>query len=111
MKLCQLTNFFRRIIHTSLDFLFPRRCFGCRREKTRLCSRCLNQIPRYQIKDENQILAVFDYDSPVIKQAIWSLKYKRATDLAEILARPMMEAILEELSDQLVTTNQKIILI
>jgi len=110
MNVRKLINFFHSFIHNSLDLIFPRRCFGCRKDGSRLCLECLNKLPRFW-SNEDRIFAVFDYDSPIIKQAIWALKYKNATDLAEILARPMMDILLSELEEELVTTTEKIILI
>ncbi|MFA6476562.1 MAG: hypothetical protein WCV68_04095 [Candidatus Paceibacterota bacterium] len=105
----KLTNIFKRIIHSyqiltrnGLDLLFPRRCFGCQTEKTRLCRDCLGRLPRSFCSGEEKIFSVFDYKSPVMKQAIWALKYKRAIDLAETFARPMSDTLLEELADELI---------
>ncbi len=113
MSEIRLTNFFKQFIHTyakilttSLDLLFPRHCFGCGREKTRLCSRCLANLPRSFCSGEEKIFSVFDYNSPIIKQAIWALKYKRGIDLAETFARAMSDTLFEELADELVLPSR-----
>lgn len=109
MREIKLTNIFKRIIHSyqtiiknCLDLLFPRRCFGCQKEKTRLCQTCLSNLPRSFCSGEEKIFSVFDYNSPIIKQAIWALKYKRAIDLTETFARAMSDTLFEELADGLV---------
>ena len=107
-------NFFQSVIHTSLsplwrsslDFLFPRKCLGCGVEKTWLCRDCLDYLPRSYAPIEDKIFSVFDYGSPVVKQIIWRLKYKRSLELAEILAKPMHDLLLEELEDELIMTGQ-----
>ena len=107
MREIRLTNFFKPIIHIYptrlwrdvLDLIFPRYCFGCQKEKTRLCSSCLSNLPRSFSSGEEKIFSVFDYNSPVMKQAIWALKYKRAIDLGETFARALSDTLLEELAD------------
>jgi len=104
-----LPNFLRQFIHScppklwraGLDLLFPRHCFGCGREKTWLCDRGLANLPRSWLPREAGIFSVFEYDSPITKQVIWRLKYKRSLELAETLARPMHDVLLEELQDEL----------
>lgn len=103
-------NFFDQVIHNLLDLIFPRHCLGCGRERTWLCFDCLARLPRSYSPNEDKIFSVFEYGAPVVKQVIWRLKYKRGLELAEILAKPMHDVLLEELEDELIT-NAKIILI
>lgn len=104
----KLPNFFDQFIHSCLDLIFPRHCLSCKREKTWLCQPCLNSLPRNFSDPDEKIFAVFDYQSPIMKQVIWALKYKQVLELAQTLARPMYETLLEELEYELAT---KIILI
>jgi len=106
-----LPNFVKSLIHTGLDFLFPWRCLGCRREGRRLCQNCLNDLPRCVWSGENEIVSVFDYNSPLVKQAVWALKYRHGPDLAEIFARPLEQTLNEELADRLILPEGKIVLV
>jgi len=101
MSRFNLPNFSKRFIHNLLDLLFPRHCFGCGQIGTCLCEACLSHLPPSLESKENNIISVFNYDSPVIKQAIWSLKYKHGLEIAEILAKPLYETLIDELSEQL----------
>ncbi|HRZ30486.1 MAG TPA: hypothetical protein P5274_02360 [Candidatus Paceibacterota bacterium] len=107
MRKLKLTNFFQRIIHKSLDLIFPCYCFGCQREGTRLCQECLNNLPRSFCSGEEKIFSVFDYNSPIVKQAVWALKYKRGIDLAKTFAQAMSDTLLEELADKLIVACSK----
>lgn len=71
----------------------------------------MNNLPRSYCSGEDKIFSVFNYNSPILKKAIWSLKYKRATDLAKTFAFPMYETLIEELADNLSSDITKIILI
>lgn len=103
MRKFKPTNFLQRIIHKSLDLIFPLRCFGCQKEGIRLCHHCLDHLPRSFSSGEEKIFSVFDYNSPIIKQAIWSLKYKRGVDLAKTFAPVLNEILLEELFDKMIS--------
>ncbi len=116
-------NFSKRFIHiyslkfvlgkfwrVSLDLLFPRHCLGCDQNGIWLCQNCLAHLPRSYSPTENKIFSVFEYGSPVVKQVIWRLKYKQTLELAEVLAKPLVDVLLEELEDELLVTP-KIVLI
>lgn len=118
MREIRPANFFKPIIHIYptrlwrdvLDLFFPRYCFGCRKEKTRLCPSCLSNLPRSFSSGEDKIFSVFDYNSPIIKQAIWSLKYKRAIDLAETFARALSDTLFEELAEEMVAADMIVLI-
>lgn len=98
-------NFFKRFIHIGLDLFFPRNCLGCQKTGTWLCLGCLESLPRSYSPIEDKIFSVFEYGSPIVKQVIWRLKYKRALELAETLAKPLYDTLMEELEDELIIMN------
>lgn len=113
-----LTNLLKSVIHINppkfspkkfgqfcLDLMFPRHCLGCKKDGAWLCSNCLEDLPRSYSPIEDKIFSVFEYGSPVMKQVVWRLKYKRSLELATTLARPMYETLLEELQDELLVTK------
>lgn len=75
-----------------LKIILPERCLGCQEKNIGyLCSQCLNKIsPCF---DHSNVLAAASYKSPVIKKAIWLLKYRRAKKLAEPLAELIFQRI------------------
>jgi len=107
MFLNKVANFYSLIIHKGLDLLFPRYCFGCQQEGVALCAKCLAKLPRSLESGENKIFSVFNYDSPIVKKLIWSLKYKHNKDIARIVAPVLNETLWEELADKLIISNQE----
>ena len=76
-----MKDFLNKILNLTL----PEKCLGCQRKNNGyLCPECLNKIP--PCFDNSSILAAAAYQSPVVKKAIWLLKYRRAKKLAEPLA-------------------------
>ncbi|MDO8482957.1 MAG: ComF family protein [bacterium] len=63
------------------------------RAATRGSERDATSIP------ENTV-AVFDYKHPLVRQAIWELKYRGNTNVAELLAQCLHEELAEELSER-----------
>lgn len=50
-------------------------------------------------------LAVFDYKHPLIRQAIWELKYRGNRKITELLAKCVFEELVDELSSQKIIKN------
>lgn len=88
-----------------LDFLFPKKCFGCRASGTYLCKKCISEIPLARTfcpvckkpsidgmthvhcktpQSLDGVVCVFGYDRAV-RRALISLKYKFTFDIAEEL--------------------------
>ena len=71
-----MKDFLNKILNLTL----PGKCLGCQRKNNGyLCPECLNKIP--PCFDNSSILAAAAYQSPVVKKAIWLLKYRRAKKL------------------------------
>ena len=82
-----------------LELLFPRRCVVCLKRGTDLCAECLNKADLRQEPLADWIISVFDYRDPIIKKSIWGLKYRNKKGIAEILAHPLYERLIEEMAD------------
>jgi len=67
-----------------LNVIFPKKCFGCAKENTFLCATCVKKLPKFLMG--NNILSATSYESKIIKKAIWTLKYKKAKQIAKPLA-------------------------
>lgn len=81
------------------DLLFPEHCLGCRVRGEIICIRCESNLRRAERETEHTIHASFDYRDPVIKKAIWNLKYYRRKSLGAKLGTLLYESMLEELSE------------
>lgn len=75
-----------------LDLLFPETCLGCERRGVRLCRRCLDDLPSNNAKEKG-VYSVFDYQTPLIKKAIWRLKYKGEKQIALPLGQELYRRV------------------
>jgi len=87
------------IVNLILDIIFPKYCIGCKKANENLCENCLSKIPPSRESEHEFIISIFDYKNPIIKKAIWLLKYKNKTDIAKILSKLASEILIEELSE------------
>lgn len=65
-----------------LDLLFPKNCLECKKEGKYLCEDCVDKVLDGNFDKNN--FAIFKYRG-VIRNAITTLKYKFATDIADEL--------------------------
>jgi len=74
-----------------LDFIFPKNCYGCRRDGFYLCPQCASRLPVnsvYYSKSEGPLescLSLFPYRG-CLKRLITDLKYSLVSDLASDLS-------------------------
>jgi competence protein ComFC len=80
----------RKII---LNFFFPQKCLGCRKENEILCKKCLNKIDYPSLLKYNNIFTATDYNDQTAKKAIWLLKYQGVKTVAEPLAELMYQRL------------------
>lgn len=95
-----------------LEILFPSVCLGCHIKGEILCQDCINKIPRAERDLNMEIHSIFYYHDPLIKKAIWDLKYHNRSYLGQKLGKILYEEMLEEISDiEMYTKGQPIIVI
>lgn len=106
---------FMAFFDTIFDFLFPKRCFGCRKENEYICLSCLSTIERIspnQSLQKGNTQSLFDYRNKIIRKTLWKLKYSGVKDISDTLGKLLYEKILLELSEEKEFRNVgKIILI
>lgn len=88
-----------KFLNTILDIVFPVNCISCKEKGSLLCVKCLLTSPEAERESADWIFPLFDYRYPPIKKAIWLLKYKGKSRLANVFADVMYSRILEELAD------------
>jgi len=86
-------------LNTILDIVFPVNCISCKEKGSELCIKCITSLREAERECADWIFPLFDYRDPVVKKAIWFLKYKGKKRLAKILGEILYPRILEELSD------------
>jgi competence protein ComFC len=89
----------RRGINFFLELLFPSKCIGCHKYGSMLCSLCINKLHQAERETENGILASYDYRDPLIKDAIWKLKYHHSPHLGRRLGELLYDSFLEEIEE------------
>ena len=98
-------NLIKSIKWWVLDLMFPEVCFGCKKRGASLCDNCILRIRRAERETESAIFAVYDYRDPLIKRAIWNLKYYHRLSLGRKLGMYLYEAFIEEVSDMRIYTS------
>jgi ComF family protein len=74
-----------------IDWLFPRKCFGCGRGEAYLCSLCETKMKNGELIKKNGfegIISIYKYDG-LIKNIIEKIKYGFVSDASEEMAEKM----------------------
>jgi competence protein ComFC len=103
--------YIKKIANWLLNILFVESCLGCQSKDEILCQNCLIKIRRAERETERGIMACFDYRDPLIKKAIWNLKYYRRSHLGPTLGRLLYESFIEEISDMKIFASGQPILV
>ena len=88
-------NFLKSI----LNLVFPTYCIQCGKSGTAICTKCLSQCEGAGRESAEWVFPIYDYRNPLIKKAIWLLKYKNKKVFAKIFAEIMYGRMIEEISD------------
>ena len=83
------------------QFLFGRKCVGCRSPGVSICKTCLNAINLSSATEHPGIYGIYDYGNPIVSHAIWNLKYKHNGQEAKLLSQRAQVLIAEIISEQL----------
>lgn len=94
-----------RMLDAILDFLFPPRCEGCRKEGTYLCDACLYVLPRAKPTADRWIAALYDYRSPPVQGALWKLKYRGVSEIAGLFGKILYDLALADAAEEKVWKN------
>jgi len=81
-----------------LNILFPLECLNCMTKNEILCEYCIRKIRKAEATIDKNIIAIFDYKDPIIKKAIWQLKYYHRRYLGEKLGNILYEHSIENIS-------------
>jgi ComF family protein len=89
----------KKFIENLLDFLLPRSKM-VQDIETITAEELRKRTPRSAGNLPSDTLALFDYKSPLIRQAIWELKYRGNKKVARLLAECLYEELVEEIVDR-----------
>ncbi|MCX6753896.1 MAG: hypothetical protein NTV03_02480 [Candidatus Nomurabacteria bacterium] len=90
-------NTIKRGFSLILEILFPSKCLGCRKGGQILCENCIDGLRLAERPTEEKIMALYDYRDPLIKKAIWKLKYYHSPYLGRKLGELLYSSFLEEI--------------
>jgi len=80
-----------------LEILFPSSCVGCSIRGQILCTNCEQNLRQAERPTESNILALYDYRDPIVKKAIWELKYHKTPYLGARLGALLYDAMQEDI--------------
>lgn len=96
-----------------LDTLFPHSCTDCGIHGTLFCDTCITNAPKaLPVVEHSFIYALFSYQHPPIKRALWRFKYENARGFASVFAPLLHDEILAELGEHIeVGSREKYLLV
>lgn len=86
-----------------LNALFPEHCINCDKQGALLCALCERTITTKPRALSGTTAVLFDYQNPLVKKAIWALKYHRKKALGKFFGT----ALYREFFKQLARDNRK----
>lgn len=94
----------KKILNTILDILFP---FSEKRKRIESLSaeELLQKCERAETCDDKNSYSIFSYETPLIRETVHFLKYKRNKKIASIFAEILYSELLEKLSEMKMFKN------
>lgn len=93
------------------SFIFPERCIECGREGSAICAICERKITTKAVALSGTTAALFDYHNPLVKKAIWALKYHRKRAIGEYFGNALYREFFKQLLRGQKLSKEEIILI
>jgi ComF family protein len=94
-----------------LSLIFPERCIGCDRVGSVLCAICERTITMKPQALSGTTAALFDYKHPLVKKAIWALKYHRKRALGRYFGNALYREFFKQLARSGRHAHEEIILL
>lgn len=81
-----------------LSYIFPDHCIGCGKVGGTLCAICERTIHTKPTALSPSTATLFDYQHPLVKKAIWALKYHRKRSLARYFGTALYREFFKSLA-------------
>ncbi len=94
-----------------LSLVFPERCIGCDKSGSALCAICERTITTRPRALSGTTATLFDYKNPLVKKAIWALKYKHRRALGKYFGTALYREFFKQLSYGSKKTGEEIVLV
>lgn len=92
-----------KVVHFWIDFLFPKKRVVLELESLPQ-STLISSLPPAPSIDE-EVIAIFDYQHPLVKELVWELKYAGNRLIAEKLGEILYDFISDELMEKAIFDN------
>ena len=94
-----------------LTLLFPEYCIGCEKSGHTLCAICERTITTKPLALSTTTATLFDYKQPLVKKAIWALKYHQKRSLATYFGTALYREFFKQLTHGHKKISEEIFLI
>lgn len=85
-------------IEELFNVIFPERCIGCEKPGSALCAICERTITTKPKALSSTVAVLFDYRNPLVKKAIWSLKYHHRKALGKYFGVALYREFFKQLA-------------
>jgi len=82
-----------------LSILLSIKCFNCEAKNETFCLNCIQKVNITSKIQNDNMFAIFDYNDPIIKKAIWQLKYHHKLYLGKKLGEILYNSLQIEISN------------
>lgn len=94
-----------------LTLLFPEHCVGCDKTGSSLCAICERTITTRPHALGATVATLFDYQNPLVKRALWALKYRRKRSLGKYFGIALYREFFKSLAQGNKQTKETIVLV
>ncbi len=94
-----------------LNILFPEHCIECGKIGSALCAICERAITTKPRALSATTATLFDYRNPIVKKAIWALKYSRRKAIGVYFGTALYREFFKQLSYGTKKTTEEILII
>lgn len=94
-----------------LNIFFPERCISCAKQGSALCAICERNIITKPIALSKTTATLFDYQNPLVKKAIWALKYSKRRSLGRYFGTALYREFFKQLAYGEKKTTEEILII
>lgn len=99
------------MLNELLTLLFPEHCINCKKSGNTLCAICERTITTKPIALSGTTATLFNYKQPLVKKAIWALKYHHKRSLAVYFGTALYREFFKQLTHGHKKIREEIILI
>lgn len=94
-----------------LNIIFPERCIECGKQGSALCAICERTIITKPLALSHTSATLLDYRNPLVKKAIWALKYSKRRSLGKYFGTALYREFFKQLAYGIKKTKEEIIII